>query len=1111
MTQRKPHNKNTNNYDVKEEGGPAMDQLTVYRIGSCSSIIIRGSVNGVPCAMLVDTGATATVVRKDILGLGESTLSREPAAVLRTVTGSTFPVLGRQEVTIDLGGQSERRRHLVLVADITDDCILGMDFLATWGCLIDAAKGTVEVGAGVIGAVEEWDTGGCADLQQFQKARVAEISAEPDTHVQPVLDSFRQRVAVRELPVMTRLITEFSDVFAANKQEIGQFSGVFHDIDVGSNAPIRQAPRRVPPYRLAEVDELVAQMESMRVIEPSSSAWASPIVLVKKKDGSTRFCIDFRRLNDVTRKDSYPLPKIDEIIGSLAGSTWYTTLDLQNGYWQIPLAEAAKEKTAFCTPHGLWHFRVMPFGLCNAPATFQRAMGQLFRNQIRQGKVRVYLDDVLIKSPSFQQHVQDLREVLMVLRQSGIKLNPRKCDFFKREVRYLGHIISGAGVSPDPDKIKAVIEWPIPRTPKEAKSFISFCSYYRPFVKGFARVAGPLYHLQDESRDFVWTQECDRAFSAVKQELTSPPVLVHPDPGARYILDVDASGSAVGATLSQKQGVAERVVAYYSKCLSKPERNYCVTRKELLSLVKALRHFKSYGLDNGDPVEVRTDHSSLTWLRNFRDPDGQLARWLEVLAPFNLQIAYRPGKEHGNADGLSRRPCLDHGCRYCARQEEKFLAREGVMARTALEREVDWGCAQQEDPVVGKVMQWVSVGERPEWDTIAIHGPKMKAYWAMFDVLVVEDGVLKRVWEQGSRKVLQIVVPDSWKDEVLAEAHHTGHFGEKRMVSTLRKMFYWVGMHQDVRICVRSCDVCGRRRGGQHPKAPMQEYVVGAPFERVAIDVMGPLPKSDSGNRFIIVVMDYFTKWPEAFPVADQTAETVAEGLVNHVISRFGIPQELHSDQGTNFESRIFQEVVKLLGIRKTRTTPMHPQSNGLVERFNRTLWNLLSKMVEEHQRDWDRQLPVALMAYRATDHASTGFSPAMMMLGRELVLPVSLLYGRVPHQSPEANFAKVLLDRLEEVHQVARDKLLKAANDLKRRYNARTVMPTFKEGEQVWCFLPRRRVGYCPKLQSSWVGPCTVKKRITDVVYRIKLPSGRNYVVHADRLANYKGNGRGK
>uniref|UniRef100_A0A0A9VSQ4 Integrase catalytic domain-containing protein n=1 Tax=Lygus hesperus TaxID=30085 RepID=A0A0A9VSQ4_LYGHE len=285
----------------------------------------------------------------------------------------------------------------------------------------------------------------------------------------------------------------------------------------------------------------------------------------------------------------------------------------------------------------------------------------------------------------------------------------------------------------------------------------------------------------------------------------------------------------------------------------------------------------------------------------------------------------------------------------------------------------------------------------------------------------------------------------------------------------------------------------------------------GAPFERVAIDVVGPLPKSDKGNRFIVVVMDYFTKWPEAYPVVDQKAETVAEGLVTHVISRFGIPQELHSDQGTNFESCVFQEVVKLLGIRKTRTTPLHPQSNGLVERFNRTLWNLLAKMVSDHQRDWDQHLPIALMAYRATNHASTGFSPAMLMLGRELTLPVTLLYGRVPHQDAVTDYAKMLLDRLESVHQETRDRLGKTADNVRKRYNPRVGMPLFKEGDQVWYYWPRRKVGHCPKLQSPWVGPCTVRKSITDVVFRILLPSGRKCVVHADRLAEYRKNGREK
>ena len=1085
---------------VTEDKHPLQQAQQVFQLSDDPSIRVQGSVNDTKCTMLVDTGATATVVRDGLVKLMPHACMPH-SGVLKTVSGATLPVVCAAAVKIRLG-QADEFVHRVLVADIVDDCVLGMDFLRKHGYVINAGAGTVQVGP---------------EVQVDREHELCGMGEETTAQLAPVLENVAQRVPVGQAQQATDVLLKFSDIFAANKKVMGYFAGVSHNIDVGGCAPLKQAPRRLPPHRLGEVDEMVAQMEEMGVIEPSSSPWASPIVLVKKKDGSTRFCIDYRKLNDITKKDSYPLPKIDEIVTSLGGSQWFSSLDLQNGYWQVPLAPEAKEKTAFCTPQGLWQFRVMPFGLCNAPATFQRAVESLFAAQRRAGTVRIYLDDVLICSPSFEQHLRDLDEVLSTVRRGGIKLNPKKCSFFKREVEYLGHVISAEGVAPNKDKTEAVAKWPVPTTAKQVQSFVSFCSYYRTFIPDYARMAEPLHRAQDASKGFVWTAECQAAFEAVKTALTTPPILAHPVPGAQYILDVDASGYAVGSVLSQNQQGVERVVAYYSKCLQKAERNYCVTRRELLSLIKALEHFLSYGLDSGERLIVRTDHASLTWLRNFRNPDGQLARWTNRLAPFNIELQYRSGKAHRNADGMSRRPCLGQGCRFCERAEEKdgWNDDDGVewAFGMSLETELDWKTLQGADSVLKQVVQWKMDGQRPPWEQVSPHSAKLKAYWAMFDAMVLREGILTRVFEKGEQQpIYQVLVPAAAAQKVLEQCHLSGHFGERRMVAQLRRHFYWVGMHRDVRVFVRSCDTCRQRRGiGERKRAPLQNYVVGVPFERVAIDVMGPLPRSAAGNKFIVVVVDYFTKWPEAFAVPDQKAETVAEGFVRHVVSRFGVPREIHTDQGTNFESNVFEEVLRILGITRTRTTPMHPQGNGLVERFNRTLWQLLAKLVGREQTQWDRHLPMALLAYRATEHATTGFSPAMLTLGRELTLPMTLLCGAVPQQVEVTNYASQLAHRLDVAHQLARDRLLKAAAAVKKRYDARAAVPSINKGDQVWYFRPQRKVGVCPKLSSPWVGPCLVTKKITDVVYRIRLPSGKRCVVHADRLAPSKEGGREK
>jgi hypothetical protein len=395
------------------------------------------------------------------------------------------------------------------------------------------------------------------------------------------------------------------------------------------------------------------------IIKPSASPWASPIVLVQKKDGTVRLCVDYHKVNSVTRKDAYPLPRIDDTLDTLAGSCWFSTLDLVSGYWQVEVTEADQEKTAFCTPEGLFQFKVMPFGLCNAPATFQRLMDMVLAG-LQWSNCLVYLDDVIIPGRTFEEHMENLQSVLERFRNAGLMLKLTKCSFCKKQTSFLGHIVSADGVATDPSKTAKVSSWPQPTSVKEVQQFLGFANYYRRFVRDYAAIARPLHRLTERGREFLWTEDCQVAFDSLKKSLTTSPVLAFPDLSKPFILDTDASDTGIGAVLSQlSDDGTERVVAYASRTLSKPERRYCVTRRELLAVVYFTRHFRPYLL--GRHFTLRTDHGSLTWLWNFREPEGQLARWLERLQEYDFRIVHRPGRKHGNADGLSRSPCPQCG------------------------------------------------------------------------------------------------------------------------------------------------------------------------------------------------------------------------------------------------------------------------------------------------------------------------------------------------------------------------------------------------------------------------------------------------------------------
>lgn len=792
----------------------------------------------------------------------------------------------------------------------------------------------------------------------------------------------------------------------------------------------------------------------------------------------------------------------------------------------------------------------MPFGLCNAPATFERLMEQVLVG-LPVSVALVYLDDILVPGLAFPQHIANLKVVLQRLRKAKLKLSPKKCALFRKEVKYLGHVVSKEGISPDPGKTEAVKSWPKPTSVTETKSFLGLCSYYRRFVPSFADIAHPLQQCTT-TVPFSWTTEADDAFEKLKLALTEAPVLAYPDCSALFILDTDASGTGIGAVLSQRfpPEDQEKVIAYFSRTLSCQERHYCVTRRELLAMVKAVKHFHVYLY--GRKFQLRTDHSALRWLLNFRHPEGQVARWIESLQQYDFSIEHRSGSRHGNADALSRRPCLKDACKHCDRLESLEQARfpteqpslhsaksptaqpptHSLSSKSTLPQ-VATLClsgtdavenrslaqlrqAQLSDLEIKPVLEWMEKSNiRPPCEEIAPHSQPTKIYCAQWQSLKVFGGVLYRLWEtpSGDAIVKQLILPKSLRPEVMQQLHGnrtSGHMGIAKTLGRIKDRFYWVQCRRDVQEWCRHCDLCAQKRGPQKKiKAPLGKYNVGFPMERIAIDVLGPLPTTDAGNKYIVIIADYFTKWVEAFATSNHEARTVAELLAKEIVCRFGVPQIIHSDQGRNFESQLFAEMCQLFGIKKTRTTPYHPQSDGMVERFNRTLETQLSKFADLNQKDWDMHIPYLLLAYRSAIHDTTSCSPARMMLGREVKLPIDLMFGR-PEEEPAptaTDYANTLQDRLERVHNFARAHMQAKVDRMKQRYDLPQECQCLDPGDAAWLHNPQRKKGLSPKLQRPWQGPYIIIKRINDLVYRIQLgPHTKPKVVHRNRLWRYSG-----
>ena len=950
--------------------------------------------------------------------------------------------------------------------------------------------------------------------------KAPKLKRMPD-HLRSMFNDATEFMVPEEAESVRRLLLKYQHVFSARPDDLGKTELVQHKIDTGDTRPIKMAPRRIPLAKQADAARCLQEMKEQGIIKASNSPWSAPIVLVKKKDNTTRFCVDYRALNEVTKRDSFPLPRIDTVLDSLAGSSWFSTLDMKSGYWQVAMDPKDQEKTAFSAADSLWEFSVMPFGLCNSPATFSRLMDQVLHD-VPPTSCLKYLDDLVVHGRSFSEVLAHLEEVLQKLEKAGLKLNPKKCQLFQRKVDYLGHVVSAQGVATDPKKIEAVTKWPQPATKTDVRSFLGLCSYYRRFVPSFADIARPLHVLTEERSPFVWTVSCQQAFEALKVALTKTPVLVLPTVDDDFILDTDASNVGIGAVLSRTKDGREQVIAYFSRALSKPERNYCVTRRELLALVKAVHHFHHYLY--GRQFTVRTDHSALQWLMKFKTPEGQIARWLQKLQDYDFKILHRAGRKHGNADAMSRRPC-PKDCKHCTRAE----AREGTLNECRVQRTTltpdeqsnrsleDLRREQRNDPALRIIIAWLEAGPtRPSWREVSPQSSEVKSYWRLWESLCIQDGVLTYRWESanGDRSISLRVLPqcmrrDAWRQ--LHEDHGGGHLGISKTLGKLRERFFWTGQSLDVKKWCEACTTCSAKKGPpRKPRAPLQQYNVGYPGERVAVDVLGPLPETTAGNRYLLCVMDYFTKWPEAYAIPNQEAQTVADAIVEGYVSRFGVPHELHSDQGRNFESAVFKGLCHRLGIKKTRTTPLHPQSDGMVERFNRTIGNQLAMYAHDNPSEWDRHVPLLLLAYRSAVHEATRETPAKLMLGRELTLPVDFFYGSMadqPHFDALPEYVQVLEETMAKIHEFARKNIKTLSNRAKTRYDLRASGRLFNSGDAVWLFNPQRKKGVCPKLTCPWKGPYVVVDRINDVVYRIRQgPRSKPAVVHKDRLKPYHG-----
>lgn len=904
--------------------------------------------------------------------------------------------------------------------------------------------------------------------------------------------------------ILRSLFQNYKDRFAKDDFDLGKTDLVKINIDTGTHPPIKQRPYRTPYSERPVVEEYINDMLKSGVISPSNSAWASPIILVDKKDGRKRVCVDFRKVNKILKKNSFPLNNIEDILSNLGQSKWFSTLDLKNGYWQIEVDEKDREKTAFVCQSGLYHFNVMPFGLSSAPPVFQELMNKVLGEAINK-YCFAFLDDIIVFSDSFEQHVSHLESIFQKLEKAGLKLKPSKCHFLKEKINFLGHVVSQNGIEPDPEKIDVIQKLRAPRNVREVRSVVGMCSYYRRFIENFSDTVRNLTELTKKNAKFHWTPDHQKSFDQLKEKLANFPVLAHPDLRKPYKLYTDASLYAVGGILTQEHGGHERVIQYLSKKLSPGQQKWPTIEREAYAIVFAinkLRHFLF-----GSEFTVYTDHKPLRSLFTSEMKNVRIQRWAIMLEEYGCNIEYKQGKTNIPADMLSRIvpdtpenihevSVLDSAAPRGKKLIEDLDKLPTLQDPPALLLEEDrvkyLQAKQKEDEILGAIIDSLQSQDEEE---------KPEGFVMYDDLLHHIANPVKN--DQNER--LQLVIPESLTESIISEMHSAefggGHLGLDKTYDKIRTRYFWFNMYKDVANFLEKCDVCQSRKMKKH-RLPMQDMPIPEyPFEIVGIDCCGPFPETANGNKYVVTIIDHFSSWPEAYATKDKTAETMGRLLLEEFIPRHSCPRIILSDRGGEFVNGLISLLLKRMKVCHIKTSPYHPQTNGKTERFHRYMNDFLAKYVQQQQYTWDTYLPGMLMAYRTSVNDTTLHTPFFIVNGRDPVLPLdTLLTPKLKYMGED--YVPCMLQRLHICYSDVKQNMADAREKNKRRLEKQAKDLAYEPGDAVFYYIPSLGGNTSSKLAIHWRPFYRIVEKISPVLYKIKhQQSGKAKIVHAENL----------
>lgn len=905
---------------------------------------------------------------------------------------------------------------------------------------------------------------------------------------------------------LRQIIIDYANAFVGADGIIGCYKGSFrHKIDLVDGAvPFQQKPYRVPLGLRDEVTRQIEQMLAQNIIRPSTSEFASPIILVKKKTGDWRFAVDYRKLNSITRREAMWLPNVTDILDTIGGKSLYSTMDVQAGFHNLKIYEPHISRTAFITFMGLFEFLRLPFGLASAPTSFQKVMDTIRKDLTCT--ILIYIDDLILASQDEISHLEDLKQLLGVLIKHGLRLKIDKCRFGQKEVKYLGFLISEKGLRPDPKNIEAVKGFKTPKTVTELKSFLGAVGYFRRFIKSFADIARPLHELTRDESLGQWRKEHQQAFEMLIEKLCSAPVLAPPRLGKPFQIETDASGYGISAVLLQK-GPDNQLhpIFYASRLLNKHERNYATVEKEALAIVFALKTFQPYTEGAGQTL-VKTDNSCCCSLLKSKNLTGRLLKYQIAVQGYDINIVHRPGKTNALCDHLSR-----------------YLPEGSATTDTAAStKPID--AIEFVEPVTLEMIrqeQKATTSYRKLYD--ALHGrlsaeidndatsPKEHENYA------VRNGILYWKEQDGTNAVLKIIVPYSLRVPLLKVFHtdplEGGHLGVAKTVAKISNRFYWPGLATDTQNYVKSCDSCQKRKTnkGDRQHEPVNPIPPSSyPMQKLHVDILGPLPETNNKMRYILMTICSFSKWLIASPMSDQTAASVCDAFLRDVICQHGTPEEVTTDNGRQLVGKTFDGITKMFGFRHTTTSSYRPQANGQIELENKTLASILACYVNKQGSNWQDYLPLAVFCYNSSVHATTKITPFEVLRLRRASLPTDVRLQTLAqsiYKTPDAYVADIHR-AVSEVWQVVYQRLLNAK--IIQKANAdmmiRAQEHQFEPGQLVLIHREHVGRGESSKFNYRWDGPFTVLSvRRPNLVLLHPSENARPFTTHMDRCKPYR------